>query len=927
MRHLGKLSGLSTEGGVHIFGAAAGGKLLRGLLESSGIAVAGFIDDFVTGDMDCIPVRTVDAFFAQAAGTEIILISSGAWAAIGAMLEAHGATLVFNAWPLVHWPLMRKQPALSAGAAERLRDATGMTIHGIVAELSASGGPSPPIRHINDLGSLPPERSVYLWGPLERTRRLAAAIGAISPSCILGFVDPARPASPVIDQIAAHDVPGFLQARNDDAIILAVGMEPAAKEHLARHGISDILDISALAEERDNLPLPGLSRRRYDGQSPPRVAIIRSRHDGAPLLDALRTQDADLIAWCGDGPPPSPAIQARAAALFQSDSRLGAIVFRAETGRAQSFPLTLVDLACKGEMPVGGSWFVSRDALHAIGIDRDDWTADDNTMLHDLWLRLFARCDIRWCDDVIPLPDAPHPLDAAGVSLERVLASLAALVDRLFHPAGPFVGGEPVRRACLLSLFATIHDHAAARGGGLGRFASGIQIGLPGPDASVYKAFAQFHEQRGQIDQALAVWDQASHLGDETVDSLANQAALKSPGENGRSLLARHIRWAARHAVSDPLPPEARKREAGHRIRIGYFFAHAAADYVRYQIIPFMRHHDRSRFEILAYTAYDRPSYLTEATERVRLVHGMDNAEFLRVVRADDLDILVDVTGFSPMHRFAAMGARCARIQAIYCNHTGTTGVPNIDYVIADEVAAPRALDPDYTEKIFRLDELSFFCFAYDDTDLPPVRPAPFHREGRITLGCFGSAVKLNPVLLGQWARILHAIPGSRLYLRNTGLSHAANRHHLQHVLAGHGIGPDRLLLKPGTDRMGILESYDEVDISLDTWPYCGGNTIAESLAQGVPVISRQGETFASCYGASLLAASGCGNLVARDWEEYIALAVSLAADGARLDALRTELRAMTRQNGFADPERFARKMERAFVAMLNSVGHDVAKL
>jgi predicted O-linked N-acetylglucosamine transferase (SPINDLY family) len=130
------------------------------------------------------------------------------------------------------------------------------------------------------------------------------------------------------------------------------------------------------------------------------------------------------------------------------------------------------------------------------------------------------------------------------------------------------------------------------------------------------------------------------------------------------------------------------------------------------------------------------------------------------------------------------------------------------------------------------------------------------------------------------------------------------------------GIPPERLRILGGTDRNGILKSYDEVDISLDTWPYSGGNSIAEPICQGVPVVTLKGDRFSGRYGASLVAAAGCPELVASSADEYVDIAVELARSPERLDHYRRNLRRMAKENGLSDARAFARKLEAAYIDM-----------
>jgi FkbM family methyltransferase len=294
----------------------------------------------------------------------------------------------------------------------------------------------------------------------------------------------------------------------------------------------------------------------------------------------------------------------------------------------------------------------------------------------------------------------------------------------------------------------------------------------------------------------------------------------------------------------------------------------------------------------------------------------LSNDDFVRRVRADGVHILVEINGHSPGHRFAAMASRCAPIQVSYLNYTSTCGVDEVDYILGDEISVPAGTDIYFTEKVYRIPGC-FFCFTYDGAVLPPVAPPPSLATGAVTFGCFGSGGKINPPLLDLWADILRRTPHSRLFVRNNELTPDDNRQAMVRAFEQRGIPCERLLVLPGTNRQGVLESYAQVDISLDTFPYCGGNTIAESLWQGVPVVTLKGDRMSAAYGASLLTASGLSELVAETPADYIEIAVALASDGERLAAYRANLRTMVHAHGFSDADKFTARLETAYLDMM----------
>lgn len=433
----------------------------------------------------------------------------------------------------------------------------------------------------------------------------------------------------------------------------------------------------------------------------------------------------------------------------------------------------------------------------------------------------------------------------------------------------------------------------------------------------IYPRIAQIYDSRGQIAEALEMWRRAEPLNDPTVEGLACQAILKLPEATDESLLAMQRRWAKRHALRTNAPPVFRLFNGKRKIRIGYYCSFMESDTIRFMMKNVVVAHDRSRFEVYGYA----PTQLVEmkpAFDAVRTVGLMRDQEFVDFVQKDRIDIFVELSGFSPGNRFIAMAQRCAPVQISYLNHHGTSCVPNVDYILSDEICTPSnaGIERHFTETIWRLPG-SFFCFDYDGVPHPPVVDPPSLKGAPITFGCFGSGGKINTQMIEWWAQLLKRVPGSRFLIQNAQLTSIDNRRYMEERFGWFGIGPERLVLRGGTDRAGVLKGYEAVDVSLDTWPYCGGNTIGESLWQGVPVVSYYGSRFSARYGASLLTAAGCADLVGRTPGEYIEIAARLAQDRDRLVILRRSLRSMCKEHGLGDSKRFVRALETAYSEML----------
>ncbi len=429
---------------------------------------------------------------------------------------------------------------------------------------------------------------------------------------------------------------------------------------------------------------------------------------------------------------------------------------------------------------------------------------------------------------------------------------------------------------------------------------------------------AHWYENRGQVEQAVAEWAVAGRLRHEDIDSKLCQTLLKTVNATDEARLRAQLSWADKHAITlyDGNAVRFKPYDGKRQITIGYVCAWWDGSTIRGQAIPFISLHDRKRFRLIGYSLDRCGADIKQHFDEFKIIKPLSHEAFAKLVRADRVDILIELTGFSPFHRHAAMGARCAPVQISYLNHAGTTGVSNVDYIMADEVSCPPELENFYSEKILRVPG-TFFNFNYDWDSFPDAGPPPCLGRGDVTFGCFGSQSKVNDAQIYMWAQLLLYMPATRLILRNRGLDVPENRAFMARRFRQWGVEDDRIILKPGGDRDSILREYAHVDISLDTWPYNGGNTIAESLWQGVPVITLKGNSFASGYGASLLQASGCADLVAKDLDDLIRIARELAGDRSRLTSLRKGLRGMMKAFGFADSEKFCRAWEQTLEAAL----------
>lgn len=293
------------------------------------------------------------------------------------------------------------------------------------------------------------------------------------------------------------------------------------------------------------------------------------------------------------------------------------------------------------------------------------------------------------------------------------------------------------------------------------------------------------------------------------------------------------------------------------------------------------------------------------------------NDDFLATkIHLDNIDILIDLAGHTAGNRLPVFAWRPAPIQITWLGYWASTGVAEIDFILADEVSVPKSSECMFTEKIWHLPDTRF-CFSPPVEDVSTAcSPLPARRNGYITFGSFQVLSKMNDESLHMWSKILAEVPNSRLRLQNWQLGYPVAQQKLLAQLEKLGVRPDRVSMLGGSTRAEYLQAYSEVDVILDTHPFPGGTTTLEALWMGVPTITLSGNTLLARQGESILRCAGLGNWVASDAQEYVALALALVTDLARLDELRSSLRGQISLSPLFNAASFANAFEEALQGM-----------
>jgi predicted O-linked N-acetylglucosamine transferase (SPINDLY family) len=326
------------------------------------------------------------------------------------------------------------------------------------------------------------------------------------------------------------------------------------------------------------------------------------------------------------------------------------------------------------------------------------------------------------------------------------------------------------------------------------------------------------------------------------------------------------------------------------------------------------------RFALHAYLTSTRSDRLTERLRpRFAGWHslvGLSDAAAAQQVRDDGIDILIDLAGHTADNRLPLFAWHAAPVQLSWPGYFASTGVPGMDWLLADAVTVPPGHEAHFSERIHRL-PLTRLCFtAPADAQAVPVSPLPALTRGHLTFGCFQNMTKLNDAVFSLWSRVLTRLPDARLRLQSRQMADAALRERVLAAFARRGVSAGRIDLVGPTSREVYLAAHAEVDIMLDTFPFTGGTTTCESLWMGVPTVTLTGQTLLARQGMSLLTAAGLPDWIAADADAYVERVAAAAADLPALAALRGGLRAQVLASPLFDARRFAADFEAALLAM-----------
>lgn len=390
-----------------------------------------------------------------------------------------------------------------------------------------------------------------------------------------------------------------------------------------------------------------------------------------------------------------------------------------------------------------------------------------------------------------------------------------------------------------------------------------------------------------------------------------------APDESNASILAARRSWADRDLPRNPAPswpPRIRERP----LRVGYISSFFHRPNWMKPVWGLINAHDRTEFEIHIFS--DAPAaevgfgYTPHSRDHFHDISQLANEEVAALIRASAIDILVDLNSYSEMRRLPLFTLRPAPTLVGWFNLYATSGIDCYDYLIGDAQVIPEAEEAYYTERIRRVPGT---CLAFQvNYPVPDVTEPPCVSNRRITFGSLASQIKITSEVVAAWSRILLKSHESCLILKNGVLGSAECREFLHKSFEAKGVARNRVQLFGPSAHFEFLQTYSQIDIALDTFPYNGGTTTSEAIWQGVPVVAFWGDRWVSRTSASILRAGGLGEFVQESLDGYISFAVELAKSpetGARLTSLRRDMRTHLAKTPACDTRAFAREMEKIY--------------
>ncbi len=422
---------------------------------------------------------------------------------------------------------------------------------------------------------------------------------------------------------------------------------------------------------------------------------------------------------------------------------------------------------------------------------------------------------------------------------------------------------------------------------------------------------------QGNAEEALILWDQVLQQQPNYYSANSNKllALNYRPDFSPQEIFKQHTDWANQQSVATNVNGNFSNTPDPERsLHIAYVSADFREHSVAYFIDSILKYHSKKDFKVFCYSNAGNHDSVSERlfgyVDTVRQITKQTDDTIANWIRQDKIDILIDLAGHTSGNRLPLFARKPAPIQMTYLGYPNTTGLDTIDYRLVDDITDPGNDTQLYTsEKLLKIPG-GFLCYS-PSSNAPDVKKLPLHKNNFITFGVFNNVAKVTPECVTVWAEILKRIETSKLIFKNQSFSDPGTCERYQALFENNGIAANRIVFSGRTaDKESYLDFYNQVDITLDSFPYNGTTTTFDSLYMGAPTITFAGNKHASRVGASILQRVGLEYLVATSQQEYIDKAVELCRKPGELEIIRQTIRSTLLDSSLCEGKRITHELE-----------------
>mgnify|MGYP000008050044 CR=1 FL=1 len=440
------------------------------------------------------------------------------------------------------------------------------------------------------------------------------------------------------------------------------------------------------------------------------------------------------------------------------------------------------------------------------------------------------------------------------------------------------------------------------------------------PDNAAYNLLlSEILAFSGDINGALAKFEHTKRLAPDNKIIYKKKLMIQNYSDelSDEEIFRCHVEYGKRLEAHFTKLESFPVKKINRKIRVAYVSTDFRRHSVSYFFLPIAKGYDRNKFDLYCYAdmplkdADDVTEQLKGCSTVWRDVDVLTDEQLYTQIRADDIDILVDLAGYGgTKSRMPVFAKKAAPVQVTYLAYPNTTGLTRMDYRVVDEFTDPVDLaEAQCTEELVRL-KSSFLCFEPEDIS-PSIEALPVDNTDIFTFGSFNNYLKITDNIIDAWSKILSQVPNSKLYVKAAVFADLSLQNHFAERCKSAGIARKRLLLDGQTkERLSHLTKYQKVDLHLDTFPYNGTTTTLEAMWMGVPTVTLAGGSHRSRVGCSIMSNLNLADYIAQSKDEYVDIAVSKANDLGSLRAVRAGSRQRVSESAIMDNQGFLKELE-----------------